>query len=114
MLNAESPMIIAKLKIIIDMKRISLFMLALMACTLTFAENVKLNGLYFSLGTTTAQLIADQSSDKSVYKAYTEVTIPASVTYNAYTYPVTSIGTICNFQTPYFPRFRKYKRERDI
>ena len=75
------------------MKRISLFMLALMACTLTFAENVKLNGLYFSLGTTTAQLIADQSSDKSVYKAYTEVTIPASVTYNAYTYPVTSIGT---------------------
>ena len=75
------------------MKKLALFLLALMACTLTFAENVKLNGLYFSLGTTTAQLIADQSSDKSVYKAYTEVTIPASVTYNAYTYPVTSIGT---------------------
>ena len=57
------------------------------------AEIVKINGLYFSLGTTTAQVVKDQSSDMSVYKAYTTVTIPASVTYSSYTYPVTSLGT---------------------
>ena len=57
------------------------------------AEIVKINGLYFSLGTTTAQVVKDQSSDMSVYKAYTTVTIPASVTYSNYTYPVTSLGT---------------------
>ena len=57
------------------------------------AEIVKINGLYFSLGTTTAQVVKDQSSDMSVYKEYITVTIPASVTYSNYTYPVTSIGT---------------------
>ena len=57
------------------------------------AETVKINGLYYSLGTTTAQVVADQSSDKSVYSAYTTVTIPSSVYYNNYTYPVTSIGS---------------------
>ena len=57
------------------------------------AEIVKINGLYYSLGTTTAQVVKDQSSDMSVYKAYTTVTIPASVTYSNYTYPVTSLGT---------------------
>ena len=75
------------------MKKLTLSLLALMACTVICAETVKLDGLYFSLGTTTAQVESDQSSDKSVYKEYTEVTIPASVTYNAYTYPVTSVGT---------------------
>ena len=57
------------------------------------AEIVKINGLYYSLGTTTAQVVKDQSSDMSVYKAYTTVTIPASVTYSNYTYPVTSLGS---------------------
>ena len=71
----------------------SLLLLALMACTLSHAEIVKLNGLYYSLGTTTAQVVKDQSSDQSVYSAYTSVTIPASVTWSNYTYPVTSIGT---------------------
>ena len=74
--------------------RAQLLLLALIAsATSLFAETVKLNGLYYSLGTTTAQVVKDQSSDKSVYSAYTTVTIPASVTYNNYTYPVTSIGT---------------------
>ena len=76
------------------MKKIYLFLFALVTGTTSlFAETVKLNGLYYSLGTTTAQVVADQSSDKSVYSAYTTVSIPASVTYNNYTYPVTSIGT---------------------
>ena len=65
----------------------------LLSVTANLAETVKLNGLYYSLGSTTAQVVADQSSDKSVYSAYTTVTIPASVTYSGYTYPVTSIGT---------------------
>ena len=75
------------------MKRLTLSLLALTACTSLFAEIVKLDGLYYSLGATTAQLVKDQSADQSVYKEYTTVTIPASVTYNAYPYPVTSLGT---------------------
>ena len=58
-----------------------------------FAEIIKIDGLYYSLGSTTATVVADQSSDKSVYSAYTSVTIPASVTWNNYEYPVTSIGS---------------------
>ena len=68
-------------------------LLALMVCLLTKAEIVLIDGLYYSLGTTTATVVKDQTSDKSVYSAYTTITIPASVTYNNYTYPVTSIGT---------------------
>ena len=75
------------------MKKIILTLLAVMACALSFAETVKINGLYYSLGTTTATLVKDQSSDQSTYKAYTSVNIPASVYYNNYTYPVTTIGT---------------------
>lgn len=74
--------------------RAQLLLLALIvSATSLYAETVKLNGLYYSLSATTAQVVKDQSSDKSVYKDYTAVTIPASVTYNGYMYPVTSIGT---------------------
>jgi hypothetical protein len=75
------------------MKKITLFLLAMVASASIWAENVKINGIYYSLGSTTAQVVSDQSSDKSVYSAYTSVTIPSSVTYNNYTYPVTSVGT---------------------
>ena len=75
------------------MKKMMLCLLAILSSTGAWAETVKLNGLYYSLGTTTATLVSDQSSDKSVYKEYTSVTIPASVTYSNYTYPVTTIGT---------------------
>ena len=77
------------------MKRFFLFVLALTATvsSLFAAETVKLSGLYYSLGTTTATVIADQSSDKSVYAALDTVTIPSSVTWNNYVYPVTTIGS---------------------
>lgn len=76
------------------MKRILIPLFALLISVANMsAEIVKLNGLYYSLGTTTAQVVKDQTTDKSVYSAYTSVTIPASVTYNNYTYAVTSIGT---------------------
>ena len=74
--------------------RARLLLLALIvSATTLYAETVKIGNLYYSLGATTAQVVKDQSSDKSVYKDYTAITIPASVTYNGYTYPVTSIGT---------------------
>ena len=76
------------------MKRFYLFLFALaIGVTSLYAETVLIDGLYYSLGTTTATVVKDQTTDKSVYSAYTSVTIPASVTYNDYTYPVTSIGT---------------------
>ena len=76
------------------MRRFSFLLLALVIGANTlFAETVLIDGLYYSLGSTTAQVVIDQTSDKSVYSAYITVAIPASVTYNNYTYPVTSIGT---------------------
>ena len=75
------------------MKRFYLILLTLVISINTlFAETVLIDGLYYSLGTTTAQVVKDQTSNNSVYSAYTTITIPASVTYNDYTYPVTSIG----------------------
>lgn len=75
------------------MKKISLFICALVCATSLMAETVKIDGLYYSLGNTTATLVQDQSSDKSVYGNYINVTVPASVYYNNYNYPVTSLGT---------------------
>lgn len=66
------------------MKKLALCLLTWIVGSSVLAENVKLNGIYYSLGTTTAQVISDQSSDKSAYKNLTEVTIPASVNYNNY------------------------------
>ena len=74
------------------MKKLIVFC-ALLLSTILHAEIVKLNGLYYSLGNTTATVVKDQTTDKSVYSQYTTVTIPASVTYNNYTYPVTTIGS---------------------
>ncbi len=75
------------------MKKLALCLLTWIVGSSVWAENVKLNGIYYSLGSTTAQVISDQSSDKSAYKNLTEVTIPASVNYNNYNYTVTAIGS---------------------
>ncbi len=74
------------------MKKISFLLLALFCAMNLLAETVKIDGLYYSLGTTTATLVKDQTSDQSTYKPYTTVTVPASVYYDNYTYPVTTIG----------------------
>ena len=76
-----------------DMKKISFLFFALFYAMNLMAETVLIDGLYYSLGTTTATLVKDQTSDQSRYKTYINVTIPTSVYYNNYTYPVTSIGT---------------------
>ena len=63
------------------MKRIFTVLMAVAVSTaMMVAETVKINGLYYSLGSTTATLVSDQSSDKSVYKEYTSVTIPSTET----------------------------------
>ena len=74
------------------MRKILISLLALLFSAGLMAETVLIDGLYYSLGSTTATLLKDQSSDQ-LYKAYTSVTVPASVTYNNYTYPVVTIGT---------------------
>lgn len=75
------------------MKKITVLILALVCATSMMAETVKINGFYFSLGNTTATLVQDQTTDKSAYAGFVDITIPASVYYNNYTYPVTSIGS---------------------
>ena len=75
------------------MKKISFLFLALFCAMNLLAETVLIDGLYYSLGTTTATLVRDQTSGNSVYGSYINVTVPASVYYNNYTYPVTTIGT---------------------
>ena len=75
------------------MKKISFLLLALVCAVNLMAETVLIDGLYYSIGTTTVSVVADQTSGKSVYGSYIDVTIPASVYYNNYTYPVTTIGT---------------------
>ena len=74
------------------MKKILISLLALVSSAGLFAETVLIDGLYYSLGSTTATLVKDQSSDQ-LYKAMTSVTIPATVTYDDFTYNVTAIGT---------------------
>ena len=75
------------------MKKISFLLLALFCAVNLMAETVLIDGLYYSIGTTTVSVVADQTSGKSVYGSYIDVTIPASVYYNNYTYPVVTIGT---------------------
>ena len=67
--------------------------LAMLVSTLTvLADVVLIDGLYYNLGNTTAQVAPDPESGRPTYSAYTTVTIPASVYYNNYTYPVTTLA----------------------
>ena len=67
--------------------------LAMLVSTLTvLADAVLIDGLYYNLGNTTAQVAPDPESGRPTYSAYTTVTIPASVYYNNYTYPVTTLA----------------------
>ena len=75
------------------MKKICILLLASILVMNLHAEIVLLNGLYYSLSSTTAQVAVDQTTDQSRYSTYTSVTIPATVTYNGYTYAVTSMAS---------------------
>ena len=75
------------------MKKLLISLMALLFSAGLFADAVLIDGLYYNLGNTTAQVAPDPESGRPTYSAYLTVTIPASVYYNNYTYPVTSIGT---------------------
>ena len=75
------------------MRKILVSFVALLFSAGITAETVLIDGLYYSLSSTTAQVAKDPVSGLPTYSTYTSVTIPASVTYNNYTYPVTSLGT---------------------
>jgi hypothetical protein len=75
------------------MKKFFLCLAVLCMSTSLFAETVLIDGLYYSLGNTTASLVKDQTTGNSVYGSYINLTVPASVYYNNYTYPVVTIGT---------------------
>lgn len=75
------------------MRKLFTFFAALLCVASVSAEIVKIGGLYYSLGTTTATVTSDQTTDKSVYKEYISVTIPSQVTYAGHNYTVTTIGT---------------------
>ena len=76
------------------MKKLSFLLLALVCAMNLLADQIIKSGdLYYSLGTTTATVVKDQSSDDPTYKTFITVTIPDSVKYNNYTYPVKTIGT---------------------
>ena len=75
------------------MKKLLISLLALLFSAGLFADAVLIDGLYYNLGNTTAQVAPDPESGRPTYSAYLTVTIPASVYYNNYTYPVVTIGT---------------------
>ncbi|MBR2265149.1 MAG: leucine-rich repeat domain-containing protein, partial [Paludibacteraceae bacterium] len=79
------------------MKKLTTLLLALVACAGTmFASDTQVDGIWykFNNGNLTAEVTyqgADYTSYSNRYSG--EVVIPSSVTYNAQTYTVTSIGT---------------------
>ena len=58
------------------MKKIYLLVLVAVAAMTVQAETIKKDGLYYSLGNTTATLVSDQSSTKDLQS----VTLPATLT----------------------------------
>ena len=78
------------------MKKLSIFLLALVAGVGTiYASNTKVNGIWYDFDSSseTATVTYRGSTYNSYYNEYSgEVVIPSSVTYNAQTYSVTSIG----------------------
>ena len=74
------------------MRKLLTIFTALICAASMSAEIVLIEGLYYSLGTTTATVVKDQEDGKPTYLPYLSVTIPDSVTYNNYTYPVKTIG----------------------
>ncbi len=67
----------------------TILLLALLLPVLTYAHDFKVDGIYYNINGNEAEV----THGKDIYSRYHgAVTIPASVTYNGTTYPVTSIG----------------------
>ncbi len=69
--------------------RFSILLLALLMPALAYAHDFEVDGIYYNINGNEAEV----THGKDIYSRYHgAVTIPASVTYNGTTYPVTSIG----------------------
>ena len=76
------------------MRKLFTFFAALLcAASVSAATTVKIGELWYSLGTTTATVLADQETGKPTYTPLLSVTIPSQVTYADHNYTVTTIGT---------------------
>ena len=75
--------------------RFSILMLALIQSALTYAHDFEVDGIYYSISGTNATVTFKGRYCNSFYNEYSgSVVIPATVTYNGTTYPVTSIDTL--------------------
>ena len=75
------------------MKKSILSVLAIMACTLTFAATqVQIGDLWYELDGTEATVIQDMSGSKTNYVHLTKAFIPSSVKYETHEYTVTRIA----------------------
>ena len=79
------------------MKRILFLSLCLMAAMLSFAHDFEVDGIYYSITSSTAPYTVVVTYKGTSYSEYSNeytgsVTIPEKVTYNGKTYSVTSIG----------------------
>lgn len=72
------------------MKRTTTVFLSLICCIAMFADIVKIGDLYYSLNSNSATVAKSQNGD--TYTNLTKLVLPASVTYNNITYPVTGIA----------------------
>ena len=77
------------------MKKTLLSLIALLITTITFAERVEIDGIYYNLNNEnkTAEVTYQYEWSSDNYSGVTTLTIPSSVTYNSETYSVTSIGS---------------------
>ena len=81
------------LKPLIMRKLFTFFAALLCAASVSADTTVKIGELWYSLGTTTATVLADQETGKPTYTPLLSVTIPSQVTYADHEYTVTTIGT---------------------
>ena len=75
--------------------RFSIILLALLLPALTCAHDFEVDGIYYNINGTNATVTFRGRNCNSFYNEYSgPVVIPATVTYNGTTYPVTSIGEL--------------------
>ena len=76
------------------MKKILLFLFALFICSIAFAYDVKINGIYYNLNyeNKTAEVTHGGNEYHSSY-TQSEIFIPSSITHNGTTFKVISIGS---------------------
>ncbi len=71
----------------------ALFLLALIVPATALAHDVEVDGIYYNIDGTTATVTYKGTSPYQYQDRYSgSITIPATVTYNGTSYPVTSIG----------------------